>query len=139
MNKEKEIKDICKLICATCAQFDGCAINCKAHRDTAEALYNAGYRKTLPNTELFTQNMKNVLEIEKKQAVKEFVEKLKEYINEYEEIESRATYKDITTYRCKFAKNTETKDATWARHKGFLSGLLTAISKIDELLKEYEK
>ena len=45
MNKEKEIKDICKLICATCAQFDGCAINCKAHRDTAEALYNAGYRK----------------------------------------------------------------------------------------------
>lgn len=73
------------------------------------------------------------------QAVKEFAEKLKEYINEYEEIESRATYKDITTYRCKFAKNTETKDATWARHKGFLSGLLTAISKIDELLKEYEK
>lgn len=72
------------------------------------------------------------------QAVKEFAEKLKEYINEYEEIESRATYKDITTYRCKFAKNTETKDATWARHKGFLSGLLTAISKIDELLKECE-
>ncbi len=78
MNKEQEIKDICKLICATCAQFDGCAINCKAHRDTAEALYNAGYRKTLPNTELFTQNMKNVLEIEKNQAVKEFAEKLKE-------------------------------------------------------------
>lgn len=46
MNKEQQIKDICKLICATCAQFDGCAINCKAHRDTAEALYNAGYRKT---------------------------------------------------------------------------------------------
>lgn len=45
MNKEQEIKDICKLICATCAQFDGCAINCKAHKDTAEALYNAGYRK----------------------------------------------------------------------------------------------
>ena len=44
-DKEKEIKDICKLICVTCAQFDGCAINCKAHRDTAEALYNAGYRK----------------------------------------------------------------------------------------------
>ena len=46
MNKEQEIKEICKLICATCTQFDGCAINCKAHRDTAEALYNAGYRKT---------------------------------------------------------------------------------------------
>lgn len=46
--------------------------------DISKALYNAGYRKTLPNTELFTQNMKNVLEIEKKQAVKEFVEKFKE-------------------------------------------------------------
>lgn len=46
MNKEETIKDICKLICATCAQFDGCAINCKAHRDTAETLYSAGYRKT---------------------------------------------------------------------------------------------
>lgn len=45
MNKEKEIKDICELMCATCAQFDGCAINCKAHRDTAEALYSVGYRK----------------------------------------------------------------------------------------------
>lgn len=45
MNKEQLIKEICKLICATCAQFDGCAINCKAHRDTAEVLYKAGYRK----------------------------------------------------------------------------------------------
>lgn len=90
MNKEKEIKDICKLICATCAQFDGCAINCKAHRDTAEALYNAGYRKTLSNTELFTQNMKNVLEIEKKNAVKEFTEKLKEVIHERDYIQGYA-------------------------------------------------
>lgn len=209
MNKEKEIKDICKLICATCAQFDGCAINCKAHRDTAEALYNAGYRK-IPEDNIretvekpvdtqkreyeniddiargfvvkdgklmfvtnildgyrhefkdiheicdeLNNDMKEIdrlielnnhlrfqldeLKTREVQAVKEFAEKLKEYINEYEEIESRATYKDITTYRCKFAKNTETKDATWARHKGFLSGLLTAISKIDELLKEYEK
>ena len=45
MNKKQQIKEICKLICATCAQFDGCDINCKAHRDTAETLYNAGYRK----------------------------------------------------------------------------------------------
>nr|DAH66711.1 MAG TPA: hypothetical protein [Bacteriophage sp.] len=45
----------------------------------------------------------------KKSTVKEFAEKLKEYINEYEEIESRATYKDITTYRCKFAKKHRNK------------------------------
>lgn len=133
MNKEQQIEEMVK-------DFTWLGITTRQGTGVfAEILYNASYRKTLPNTELFTQNMKNVLEIEKKQAVKEFAEKLKEYINEYEEIESKATYKDITTYRCKFAKNTETKDATWARHKGFLSGLLTAISKIDELLKEYEK
>lgn len=40
----------------------------------AEDLYNAGYRKETQ----FIENMKNVLEIEKKQAVKEFAEKLKE-------------------------------------------------------------
>lgn len=45
--------------------------------DISKSLYNAGYRKTLPNTELFTQNMKNVLEIEKKNAVKEFAERVK--------------------------------------------------------------
>ena len=52
--------------------------------DISKALYNAGYRKTLPNTELFTQNMKNVLEIEKNQAVKEFAEKLKEKFDGYD-------------------------------------------------------
>lgn len=51
--------------------------------DISKALYNAGYRKTLPNTELFTQNMKNVLEIEKKQAVKEFAEKLKDKLQDF--------------------------------------------------------
>lgn len=45
INKEEQIKEICKLICVTCAQFDGCAINCKAHKNTAEILYKAGYRK----------------------------------------------------------------------------------------------
>lgn len=34
-------------------------------------------------TERFLQNMKNVLEIEKKQAVKEFAEKLKEKVTSY--------------------------------------------------------
>lgn len=74
MNKEQEIKNICKLICATCAQFDGCAINCKAHRDTAETLYNAGYRKIDKNCAVIT---KAELKEYKKQAVKEFAEKLK--------------------------------------------------------------
>lgn len=131
MNKEQQIKEICKLICATCAQFDGCVINCKAHRDTAETLFNAGYRK-VPNcaviltpeerdeelkacnekqaeleaeidrlkadnealqmwnncsaetiqklsetNKCFESNMEVVLEIEKRNAVKEFVEELK--------------------------------------------------------------
>ena len=74
MNKEQQIKDICKLICATCAQFDGCAINCKAHRDTAEALYNAGYRQINENCAVIT---KAELKEYKRQAVKEFAQKLK--------------------------------------------------------------
>lgn len=102
-NKAKEIKDICKLICATCAEFDGCAINCKAHRDTAEALYNAGYRK-LPedSVALSKEEYDNLkLELQKahnkgvrvgfdmtkfreqsisKKAVKEFAEKVKEEV-----------------------------------------------------------
>lgn len=124
MNKDEQIKEICKLICATCAQFDGCAINCKAHKNTAETLYNAGYRKVpdgaviltpeerdeelkacnekqaeleaeieilkIQNknleiafdrlearSELFESNMKSVLEIEKRNAVKEFAERIK--------------------------------------------------------------
>lgn len=75
MNKEKEIKYICKLICATCAQFDGCAINCKAHRDTAEAIYNAGYRKIDENCAVIT---KAELKEYKRQAVKEVLVNLKE-------------------------------------------------------------
>lgn len=81
MNKEQEIKDICKLICATCAQFDGCAINCKAHRDTAEALYNAGYRKIDESCAVIT---KVELKEYKTQAVKEFAEKLKEKFDGYD-------------------------------------------------------
>ena len=79
--------------------------------DISKALYNAGYRKTLPNTELFTQNMKNVLEIEKNQAVKEFAEKLKEKFDGY----------DATSYN------------------GYEEGFHDLQEEIDELLKEYEK
>lgn len=80
MNKEKTIKDICKIICATCAQFDGCAINCKAHRDTAEALYIVGYRKIDEDCAVIT---KVELKEYKRQAVKEFAEKLKEKCSDY--------------------------------------------------------
>lgn len=81
MNREKEIKDICKLMCATCAQFDGCAINCKAHRDAAEALYSVGYRKIYENCVVIT---KDELKLYKMQAVKEFAERLKELLhNDY--------------------------------------------------------
>ena len=71
MNKEQQIKEMTQ-------DFINLGITTRQGVEAfAEILYNAGYRKTLPNTELFTQNMKNVLEIEKKQAVKEFAEKLK--------------------------------------------------------------
>lgn len=124
MNKEKEIKDICKLICATCAQFDGCAINCKAHRDTAEALYNAGYRKTF-TSDFASDTQKaykegyekgfnakltsDFIKYAQKQAVKEFVERLKEQMGERD-------YMGVKYKQGVFSEN-----------------------DIDELLKEYEK
>lgn len=60
--------------------------------------------------ERFENNMKSVLEIEKKQAVKEFAEKLKEKFSGYE-----ATY-----------------------YNGYEEGFHDLQDEIDELLKEYE-
>ena len=45
-NRGQQIKEMQKLICNNCGEIDGCAISCKAHKDLAEAFYNAGYRKT---------------------------------------------------------------------------------------------
>lgn len=61
--------------------------------------------------ERFENNMKSVLEIEKKQAVKEFSEKLKEKFSGYE-----ATY-----------------------YNGYEEGFHDLQEEIDELLKEYDK
>lgn len=64
----------------------------KLELDLAQAFHNEkcaefdklcfDYAKLQVKNEKFEQNMKNVLEIEKKQAVKEFAEKLKEVISE---------------------------------------------------------
>lgn len=78
-------------------------------QEIAEALYNAGYRNTF--TSDFASNMKSVLEIEKKNAVKEFAEKLKKKVhNYYPSIDSYCTSKHVIL-----------------------------VKDIDELLKEYEK
>nr|DAR50636.1 MAG TPA: hypothetical protein [Caudoviricetes sp.] len=60
-------------------------------------------------TERFLKNMKNVLEIEKKQAVKEFAEKLK---------------------KCSYCDN-DFMDGKWHRY--------VFVDEIDKLLKEYEQ
>lgn len=143
MNKEQEIKDICKLICATCAQFDGCAINCKAHRDTAEILYNAGYRKIDENCAVITQAE---LKEYKKQAVKDVLESLKEAGNgvypEYipdiiEELQEQAVKK--------FAQKIKDGVADYLYKTNFdgrkdnVVDMFELCEIIDELLKEYEK
>lgn len=104
MNKEQQIEEFQNNIIDNL--FDGGTYK------LAEALYNAGYRKTLPNTELFTQNMKNVLEIEKKQAVKEFAKKLQKELPCRDYTFNGNTYSMILTSSMKFV--------------------------IDKLLKEYE-
>lgn len=97
MNKQEQITEMAVLGCVRnpkahtaeeCAKCDFKQGMCNAYRH-AESLYNAGYRKTFTgdlasdtqkeeNEKRFENNMKAVLEIEKKQAVKEFAEKLKE-------------------------------------------------------------
>ena len=79
-------------------------------------------------TERFLKNMKNVLEIEKKQAVKEFAEKLKnklfEFFQDNEELDGKISvgplYVDVI--------GVEAKDGT-----------IISLGLIDKLLKDYEK
>ena len=76
------------------------------------------YAKLQVKNEKFEQNMKNVLEIEKKNAVKEFAEKLKAVISM-----EMVTIKDCTG------------DESILRRRVDVDVLL---EKINELLKEYE-
>lgn len=69
------------------------------------------YAKLQVKNEKFEQNMKNVLEIEKKNAVKEFAGKLKKKVHNY--------YPSIDSY-------------CTSRH-------VILVKDIDELLKEYDK
>ena len=80
MNKGQQIVEMQKIICNCCGQFDGCSISCKAHKDLAETFYNAGYRKIDENCAVIT---KAELKEYKRQAGKEFAEKLKEKCSDY--------------------------------------------------------
>lgn len=73
------------------------------------ALLKSELKKELDEHEAFVNNMKNVLEIEKKNAVKEFAEKLK-----------KRSYCDNNFM-----------DGKWHRY--------VFVDEIDELLKEYEQ
>lgn len=76
MTKEQQIEELTMLL------FNKAGNYCNADSEIipnmlADTLYNAGYRK-VPENERFVSNMKNVLEIEKKNAVKESAKKVKE-------------------------------------------------------------
>lgn len=77
----------------------------------AEALYNAGYRKTFISD--FASNMKSVIKIEKKNAVKEFAEKLQKELPCRDYTLNGITFSMILASSMKYA--------------------------IDKLLKEYEQ
>ena len=149
MNKEQEIKDICKLICATCAEFDGCAINCKAHRDTAEALYNAGYRKTF-TSDIASDTQKAFKEgYEKAQSkLKTEIERLKAENEELTKVVSSKVYdlidntKEIADAREAWEKQAKIDVLNELTVKAVsLSAIETyhICNLVDELLKEYEK
>lgn len=90
--------------------------------------------------ERFLKNMKNVLEIEKRQAVKEFAEKLKK------KFESRIEMLDILLAQKRELVKTchmELLIKDYQKEVDRLDGQATMADKaryiIDELLKEYEK
>lgn len=86
MNKEQQIKEIAGTICNTCKERFEISKKCKnviepciAAYAHAEELYNAGYRKIDENCAVIT---KGELQEYKRQAVKEFAERLKDRMGE---------------------------------------------------------
>lgn len=86
MNKEQQIEEIARTICNTCKERFEISKKCKnviepclAAYAHAEAIYNAGYRKIDENCAVIT---KAELKEYKRQAVKEFAERLKERMGE---------------------------------------------------------
>ena len=102
-------------------------INLLPAERVAENILAAGYRQTF-NEKRFENNMRAVLEIEKKQAVKEFAEKLKnklfDFFQENEDLDGKIStgilYIDII--------GVEAKD-----------GAIILLGLIDELLKDYKE
>ena len=103
MNKEQQIEEIAGTICNTCKERFEISKKCKnviepclAAYAHAESIYNAGYRKIDENCAVIT---KDELKEYKRQAVKEFAEKLKEKYgkscSEYYPILIEITSKDI--------------------------------------------
>ena len=110
MTKKEQIEEMAKAIPKgyDCDNNEYFIIGDSIH--IAKTLYNAGYRKVnldndaakaiallkselkkeLDEHEAFVNNMKNVLEIEKKNAVQEFAEKLKKVIHERDYVQGYA-------------------------------------------------
>lgn len=139
MNKEKEIKDICKVICATCAQFDGCAINCKAHRDTAEALYNTGYRKSSEDSVVLSREEHEILvkTAQDKIGNMKATDFLKACISSGIMVEAVSTKEQDKQAVKEFAE----KLKNVIHERDYVQGYaeIGLIEEIDELLKEYKK
>lgn len=85
MNKEQQIKEMANIT------YDKVKTNFGAKfKDIAEAIYAAGYRKIDENCAVIT---KDELKEYKMQAVKEFIEKCKEYSKIYDKY--NVIYRDV--------------------------------------------
>lgn len=110
MDKKQKIEEIGKVMCEE-FRSEHCGNDCECDNEyIAERLYNAGYRKIEDDCAVIT---KDELKEYKRQSVKEFAEKLKEY-------------------------PLESKNLVWEYGEGWLDCYKTVKKAIDELLKEYE-
>lgn len=131
MNKQQQIEEIKKVIISVYGRMRTGGENFLNNRQ-AEALYNAGYRKETQ----FIENMKNVLEIEKKQAVKEFAEKIKNKVYSFLQAEM-SNKKHFIAGDSEIDKLFENQNIGILKAQDVLSKWFKV--KIDELLKEYEE
>lgn len=63
MTKEQQIKETERWLCHNCSHYLSCNNSCEKHKDFAEALYEAGYRKVPDDMREFIDTLCNAARV----------------------------------------------------------------------------
>jgi hypothetical protein len=154
MNKEQQIEEMAVIGCVRnpqahtaeeCAKCDFKNGQCNSYRH-AEALYNAGYRKTF-TSDLASDTQKAYKEgyikgIEEREAENErLTERLKQVLLSVDTVKEMNAMCNIDEQRKQAVKEFAEKLKNVIHERDYLQGYaeIGLIEEIDELLKEYEQ